>query len=128
MNLFVKDDSSHLNAGNEAETTPIPRTVAEGEGFFTDSVARNTNNNYQDMLFRQGSIISTSLSARGGNEKMIFFVNGAYRNEKGIVARNDLERITTRANVEYQASKKVKFGFQISGSYNKISVIDLFDN
>jgi TonB-dependent starch-binding outer membrane protein SusC len=101
---------------------PLQRIAGTENKWFTDSIARTINNNNVGRLYRQGSLRNASISARGGNDKMLFFISGSYRDEKGIVVRNDLMRLAGRANVEYTASDKLKLSVNFNTSYNETDV------
>lgn len=75
--------------------------------------------NHWDDVFRTGLVYNSNISASGGNEKTQFFISGSYQNEEGILQRNSYKRLNGRANIDHQATEKLKIGTQISGSYSK---------
>jgi TonB-dependent starch-binding outer membrane protein SusC len=109
------------NAGNTG-ILPLQRITGSDNPWFTDSIARTIDNDNIGRLYQQGELRNANLSIRGGDEKMVFFINGSFRDEQGIVVRNSLQRVSGRANVEYQASKRLRLGVNFNSSYNESSV------
>ncbi|HET8735318.1 MAG TPA: TonB-dependent receptor [Pricia sp.] len=75
---------------------------------------------WQDLFFRKGFVQSYQLSASGGTENTKYYISGDYLDQDGIAVGVNLERLSVRANIEVQASDKVKFGLNIAPSYNII--------
>lgn len=75
---------------------------------------------WQDLFFRKGLVQSYQLSASGGTDNTKYYVSGDYLNQEGVAIGVNLERFSVRANVEVQASEKVKFGLNIAPSYTII--------
>lgn len=81
---------------------------------------------YQDAPMQQHD-----LNISGGNEKTTFYMSGQWFDQKGILIGNALNRITGRINVDHQAYKWLKVGFNtsLSRSFNeRISGDRQFDN
>lgn len=73
---------------------------------------------WQDVMFRKGIVQNYQLSGSGGNEFVNYFVSGDYLNQEGVMQGVGYERFSTRANIEFSASNKLKFGFNIAPSYS----------
>ncbi|NJO68578.1 MAG: hypothetical protein HC830_04240 [Bacteroidetes bacterium] len=54
------------------------------------------------------------VSVSGGQDKISYFLSGSYLNQDGIMNNSKFNRVTARANVEYQATKKLKIGNSFS--------------
>lgn len=81
---------------------------------------------YQDAPMQQHD-----LNISGGNDKTTFYMSGQWFDQKGILIGNALNRITGRINVDHQAYKWLKVGFNtsLSRSFNeRISGDRQFDN
>ncbi|MCB0528857.1 MAG: SusC/RagA family TonB-linked outer membrane protein, partial [Saprospiraceae bacterium] len=72
---------------------------------------------WQDELFRTGAVQNYQLSAAGGNEFVNYYISGDYLNQEGIAIGVGYKRYSARANVEVNASDKLKFGINLSPSY-----------
>lgn len=73
---------------------------------------------WQDEMFRTGAVQNYSLSASGGNEYVTYYVSGDYLDQEGIAIGVGYKRYSARANIEVNASDKLKFGVNISPSYS----------
>lgn len=76
---------------------------------------------WQDEFFRRGLVQNYQLSATGGNDFVKYYVSGDYLDQEGIAVGVNYKRYSARANVEVQASDKVKFGLNISPSYSIVN-------
>ncbi|MCO6487582.1 MAG: TonB-dependent receptor [Phaeodactylibacter sp.] len=76
---------------------------------------------WQDELFRTGVVQNYQLSASGGNEYVTYYVSGDYLDQEGVAIGVGYKRYSARANVEVNASDKLKFGVNISPSYSVAS-------
>ncbi|MEQ9441329.1 MAG: TonB-dependent receptor [Cyclobacteriaceae bacterium] len=76
---------------------------------------------WQDEFFRKGILQNYALSATGGNEFVKYYVSGDLLDQEGVAVGVNYRRYSARANVEVQASDKVKFGLNISPTYSIIN-------
>jgi TonB-linked SusC/RagA family outer membrane protein len=72
------------------------------------------NTDWQNALFRTAPISNYELSIRGGENKLKFALSGGYMDQDGIVISSGYKRGTTRLNLDYDASEKLKFGTNLS--------------
>jgi TonB-dependent starch-binding outer membrane protein SusC len=73
---------------------------------------------WQDEIFRKGLTQNHQVSASGGNEYVRYYVSGNMNRQEGMVINNDYTSYSARANVEVNASKKLKFGLNITPTYS----------
>ena len=73
---------------------------------------------WQDEAFRKGQVQNYQLSARGGNEFARYYVSGNYTKQEGMVIHTDYTSYSARANVEINASKKLRMGVNIAPTYS----------
>ncbi len=73
-----------------------------------------------DAVTRQGQRQNIDVSYAGGGEKTDYYVSIGYLYEEGFIMDSDLRRFTGRANVNYQATKWLKTGFNLNGA-NSVS-------
>lgn len=71
---------------------------------------------WQDLIYRSGSTANHQLSFSGGSDKMNFYASGNYFNQDGIIVNSGFERATFLANVDAQATDKLKLGLNLFGS------------
>ena len=86
----------------------------------TDWRNRETDTDWNDVAFRDGSLFDVDFSVSGGDAKTTFYVGGSYNDTKGIILGNDLDRISGRANVRHNFSDKFTAGLNLSLSKTNI--------
>ncbi|QNL51731.1 TonB-dependent receptor [Olivibacter sp. SDN3] len=89
----------------------------------TDWRNGEVDTDWQSEALRNGYVTDGDLAFSGGNEKTSYFFSGAYNNTKGIIRGNDLDRITSRANVSHKFSDKFTAGANLSFSRTTIDRI-----
>ncbi len=77
------------------------------------------NTDWQDATFRSAPMSNYNLSISGGGEKVKTYFSFGYTKQNGIVRRSDYERFTSRINLDYELSSKLKFGTTISFNMDK---------
>ena len=101
-----------LNASEYAAMINEGSTVAGGPVVFTDLSKLGVGTNWQNEVFKPASFQTHSISARGGSDKMTYFLSGGYLDQGGIVGGNDksnFSRGNFTANLSFDLSSKVKF-------------------
>jgi len=74
-----------------------------------------TNTNWEKLAFNDDSKTKLiDISAQGGNDKTRFFISGGFNDQDGILFGNNFQRISSRFNLDHDASNKVKIGFNFS--------------
>jgi TonB-dependent starch-binding outer membrane protein SusC len=107
-----------LNASEYAAIINEGSTVAGGNVIFPDLSKIGVGTNWQDEVFKRASFQSHNISARGGSDKMNYFLSGGYLDQGGIVGGNDkskFSRANFTANLNFDLSKKLKFILNTSG-------------
>ncbi len=115
----VQQVIKRLDLLNAREFAQIANERAANDGvkpFFSqeeiDGLGEGTD--WQHELFRPAPIQNHVLTFSGGSEKTQYSVSGSYFGQQGILKGSDYWRVSLRANVNQQVSKK------ISLSYNSI--------
>lgn len=86
------------------------------------ALLRSYDHNWQDDLLRKGFVQNNNFSYSGGNDQFTNFMSVGYTEDSGIIDKlKGFNRITARYNSEYKANDRVKFGFNIGGSYEKFN-------
>lgn len=110
-----------LNATEYAAMLNEGSTVAGGDPIFTDISTLGAGTNWQDQIFKKAAIQSHSVTARGGSDKMGFFLSGGYLGQDGIVGGGDksyFNRLNGTANLSFDLSSKLKL--LVYNSYTNI--------
>jgi TonB-linked SusC/RagA family outer membrane protein len=101
-----------LNATEYAAMINEGSTVSGGNVIFPDLSGIGVGTNWQNEIFKKASIQSHNVSARGGSDKMSYFLGAGYLSQGGIVGGNDksnFNRSNFTANLQFDLSSKLKF-------------------
>lgn len=69
----------------------------------------SNNTNWVDAISRTGYLQDHTVSLSGGGEKAKYFASVGFFDQKGITIGTGLQRISTRINLDYNVSEKIKF-------------------
>jgi len=73
---------------------------------------------WQDAIFTNAPYQNYEVSASGGAENVTYFISGNVLNQNGTLINSNFKNYGLRANVEANASKKLKFGINLAPSYS----------
>lgn len=73
---------------------------------------------WQDEVYRKAAYQNYEVSASGGSENVNYFMSGNYLNQNGTLINSNYKNYGLRANIEANASKKLKFGINLAPSYS----------
>ena len=76
------------------------------------ALAAGGGTDWQDQIYRKGSMQNHQLSAGGGTENARYFVSGGYMDQQGILVNTAYKRYNLRSNLD------LKFNNWISGGLN----------
>ncbi|MDR7128726.1 TonB-linked SusC/RagA family outer membrane protein [Algoriphagus sp. 4150] len=76
------------------------------------------NTDWQDMLYKTGSLSSHDVSVAGGTEGGNYNVGIGYLQDKGVIPSQQYSRIALRASVDQQVGKYFRFGLTTNNNYN----------
>ena len=101
-----------LNATEYAAMINEGSSVSGGNTIFPDLSGIGVGTNWQNEIFKRASLQSHNISARGGSEKMSYFLGAGFMSQGGIVGGNDKSNFTRgnlTANLQFDLSSKLKF-------------------
>lgn len=75
---------------------------------------------WQDLALRDGYTRDADFSLSGGNSKTTYFFSGAYNDTEGIILGNNLERISTRLNLQHNLNDKFTVGMNLN--YSRVEI------
>jgi len=111
-----------LNSNYSSQETTNRLDLLDANGFaqYQNMIRANTgevpyqqgsfNTDWQDEIYRSGNTQNHQLSVSGGSDKVNYYVSGTYFDQEGIVINSDFNRIQFLANVDVQATDKLKLG------------------
>ena len=73
---------------------------------------------WQDEVYRAAVYQNYEMSASGGSDNVHYFISGNYLNQNGTLINSNYKNYGLRANIEANASKKLKFGINLAPSYS----------
>lgn len=94
--------TAHQNGG----TTVQPNLESEYQ--------KGYDTNWWDAYTQKGTTQNYFLSISGGSEKVRYAVSGGYFKQEGLIIGTDYNRYTFRANTDFDITKKLKVGVNIS--------------
>jgi TonB-linked SusC/RagA family outer membrane protein len=74
---------------------------------------------WQDAMFRSAMMNNYNVAVSGGNEKARTYLSFGYTGQDGIIRRSNYERYTSRINMDYNVSSKLKLGVNVNFSIEK---------
>lgn len=86
----------------------------------TDWRTGTVDTDWQDFVFVDGYNRNADLSVSGGDENTKFFFSGGYTDIKGIIRGNELERVSSRVNIDHKFSDKLSLGMGLNISRSTI--------
>jgi TonB-dependent starch-binding outer membrane protein SusC len=90
---------NEVRANSGSTVVPFPNPSSYGVG--TD---------WQDIIFKDGSLQNYQLSASGGKESFRFYTSLNYYGQDGIVINSDYKRYSGLTNLDIDAGKNLKIG------------------
>jgi len=105
---------------NEDGLFTLPRELAY-DRTYKDFYNYSANTDWVDAISRDGFINDHYFKLSGGGEKTRYFASVNYLDNKGTTINTSLKRITTRINLDYNVSTKIKFSvnFNYSNSFKE---------
>ncbi|MEO7309691.1 MAG: TonB-dependent receptor [Chitinophagaceae bacterium] len=73
---------------------------------------------WQDAIERKGQMQNYEVSASGGTDAVKYFISGNYANQEGFIVNLGYKVYSLRANVEINASRKLKIGLNVAPTYS----------
>jgi TonB-linked SusC/RagA family outer membrane protein len=101
-----------LNASEYAAIVNEGSVTSGGSLVFPNLSGLGAGTNWQDQIFKQAPLQSHTIAARGGSDKMAYFLSGGYLSQAGIVGGGEksyFNRINATSNLSFDLSSKLKF-------------------
>jgi TonB-dependent starch-binding outer membrane protein SusC len=73
----------------------------------------NVDTNWQDVIFRNGLTQNYNLNVSGGSKDVSYYLSGGYMNQEGAVVRNELQRYSMLAKVDYNGVDWLSTGMKL---------------
>ncbi len=73
---------------------------------------------WQDAISRKGKMQNYEVAVSGGTEAVKYFMSGNYANQEGFIVNVGYKAYSLRANLEINASRKLKFGLNVAPTFS----------
>ena len=109
-----------LDMSNSQEFATLANQASINSGWPTnpkwEDPASLSNTDWQDAVTRRGAVQNYSLSVSGGNEKIKSVFSITYNKTEGSIIQSDYNRYTVHLANDFQATKWMKFGSNVTYS------------
>ncbi|WP_069661288.1 SusC/RagA family TonB-linked outer membrane protein [Arcticibacter eurypsychrophilus] len=78
----------------------------------------DVNTDWQDLLYRTGSIMSHDLGVSGGSEQGSYNFNAGYLEDKGVIPTQQYKRYSIRGTVDQNIGEYFRLGFTTNSNFN----------
>lgn len=89
-------------------------------GIYTNSLdeADDVNTDWQDLLYRQGSISSHDVGISGSTEKSNYKFGIGYYKDEAVLPGQDFSRISLRSSLDQEIGRFIKVGFSSNNNFS----------
>lgn len=101
-----------LNASEYGAIVNEGSVSSGGSVLFPDLSVLGVGTNWQNEIFERAPIQNYTLTARGGSDKMTYFLAGGYMSQAGIVGGKEksyFDRLNATANLQFNLTSKLRF-------------------
>ena len=112
----TQNPSNRLDLLNASEFADYQNQIRTNQGNSTPYTPGPADTDWQDEIYRVGNTQNHQLSFSGGSDKVNFYASGNYFDQTGIVVNSGFERATFLANIDAEATDKLKLGLNLFGS------------
>lgn len=95
--------------------------MREYAGLYVNSLdeSNDTNTDWQDLFFRNGTVNSHSVNVTGGTNGGSYSVGATYYNDQAVIPTQGYERYSLHATLNQTVAKYFKFGLTTNTSYRE---------
>ena len=107
-----------LNASEYAAMVNEGSTIAGGNVIFPDLSVLGVGTDWQKEVFKKAPVQTYNIGARGGSDKMNYFISAGYLNQGGIVGgidKSKFSRSNFTANLSFDLTSRLKFILNTTG-------------
>ena len=120
----IQNISKKLDVLQSPEMFQLMKEMYDNNGIardaFFNQIDTTVNTNWSNLILRNNAPTRTiDLSSNGGEGKIKYQTSLGYYNQEGIVHTSGFNRITGRLNLDYEVSKKLRFGNNLSIVHTK---------
>lgn len=121
---YGSDDAVNWQHSREDDNaTRAANGASKGMLLSPDIMDSPFNTDWQNELFRNAPMHKVNFSVSGGKDKFKYMFSAGYLNQDGIVAPGNHQRVTTRLNMDIQATDRFAIAVNSSMSYVKERIV-----
>lgn len=114
----VSDRLKMVNAAQFGELLNEALVNSGGKPQYDDPAALGKGTDWFDEIFRVASVRDYQIGLNGGNDQVIYNMSIGFFQQKGVIERNEYQRLTIRLNNEYRPWERVTIGHNISAAFS----------
>src|SRR5690606_33709535 len=80
--------------------------------------------NWQEKLFRQGTVDNIDVAFSGGSAKSSFMLSGGFYEEQGTITNSYFRRLSMRINSDHKVGKRLKIGQSLQLTHSKDNALN----
>lgn len=111
-----KLDLMNLREFAQYQNEVAPLLGLQPSAEFADPSLLGPGTDWQDAMFRTGTVQSHQLSFSGGKDKTNYYLSANYFTQKGILIGSDFKRYSTRFSLDHQLKTWMKVGVSANAS------------
>ncbi|WP_299118786.1 TonB-dependent receptor [uncultured Winogradskyella sp.] len=113
LTVEVNSNYSTQNTANELDLLNADQFATYQTALNPGYAPGNAETDWQDLLYRGGSVSNHQFSFSGGSENVNFYASTNYFKQEGVVINSEFERISFLGNVDAQVTDKLKLGMNL---------------
>ena len=108
---------SYFNPEQSSSAADIPELNYNPS--FSEYEQYNNNTDWRDAVTQWGLRQNHYVTVTGGGEKALFRIGAGYDHETGTMIKQKLQRFSTRVNLDYNVSERIRVSTNFSMTYTK---------
>ncbi|MDO6758861.1 TonB-dependent receptor [Tamlana sp. 2_MG-2023] len=124
----VQNTSNRLDLLNANDFAAYQNDIRANQGNSNAYPQGEYDTDWQDMIYRNGSVANHQLAVSGGTEKVRYYASTTYYAQDGILVNSDYERLTFLSNLDAQVTDKLKVGVNLVGGASQKSGVSTQSN
>ncbi len=125
MDLLNGDDytmllkEAYFNPQQNDAASNIPEINYLGTDNWKEANQYDDNTDWRDAVTQWGFLQNHYVTISGGGEKALFRISGGFDNETGSVIAQKMNRFSTRVNLDYNVSERIRVQTNFAMTYTK---------
>lgn len=104
---------------DDAASANVPEINYLGIDNWREANQYDDNTDWRDAVTQWGVLQNHYITISGGGEKALFRISGGFDNETGSVIAQQLSRFSTRVNLDYNVSERIRVQTNFAMTYTK---------